>query len=708
VNKSFAVPGIVAASTLGIAVVLFVSGCPSSSGSSTSSATTMTSGNASQFRGPLLHNALHVLTHLENFDQEPALEQVVDRLNQWARSQTGEIDWKPDPLIATLPKQYQNAVWFEKLDDKSFDHDLDGTFLMETRWLRDISEHARSRERNPDDLAVAQALFDWTIRNIELIDVPRLPAKPTAEQASTVQLVQRRLPADVILQGHGTMTQRAWVFMLLGRQQQLDIVMLAVPDPDRGGQPRPWLPALVYKGQLYLFDTSLGLPIPGPGGNGIATLSQAAEDESILKNLDLDESHHYPIKAAEAKQSMAYIEASPGYLSRRMKALESQLVKEEHMVLSVGPHQIAKQLKDVAHLSPDVKLWSLPYETYALRMNEQNESPELRDRLIREAAPFKVPGFHGSRSTVLKPGERLEAFNELVQQENNPTQKVSIAMTPGKGDRDARIVFRVKNASSDFEHLKILFKPDANIEPGHETVVFDNSKPQSPTLTFHIALGKTKAKDILAALANDRIASQIVEADNAPRSTGEGVVDSGDEVATSKVTVKAESSAKRPSQIVFPLWAGRILQFRGIYGGESGAKHFYLAARPGNDQFDEYVNELLTDYKEATTQGPTPDFARDCAVAMARRKQAATFWLGVVSFEEGQNEASADWFKMVPGDTMAQIATPWLNGARYNLARSYEAAGKKTEAIKLLEEDDSPQRHGNRLRARQLKAADSK
>ncbi len=697
-NKSFVLPSVVAASILGVAALLFVTGCPSTSGSSAPSTTTTTTGNASQFRGPLLRNALHVLTHLENFDQEPALEQVVDRLNQWARTQSGEIDWKPDPLIATLPKPYQNAIWFDKLEEKSFDHDVDGTFLMEARWLHDISEHARGR--NPDDLAVAQSLFDWTIRNVELIDVPRLPAKPTAAEAAKVQLIQRRLPADVILQGHGTITQRAWVFMLLGRQQQLDIVMLAVPDPDRANQPRPWLPALLYKGQLYLFDTSLGLPIPGPDGKGVATLSQAAEDESILKNLDLDDTHHYPVKAAEARQAMAYIEASPGYLSRRMKMLESQLVAQEHTVLTASPRLIAKQLKDVAHLAPEIKLWSLPYETYDLRRLEQDASQGFRALLTRDAAPFKVPGFHGSRSTVLKPGERLEAFNELVQQENNPTQKISIAMTPGKGDRDARLVFRVKNASSDFEHLAISFVADDSIEPGHETVKFDSSQTQKPTLEFHIAKGKTKAKDILALLASDRVASQIVEADNAPGSSGEGVVDPNDGVTSSKVSVKSESGAKRPSQIVFPLWAGRILQFRGVDSGENGAKHFYLAARPGNDQFAEYVNELLTDYKEATNQDPAPEFARDCQIAMARRKEAATFWLGIVNFEEGQYEAAADWFKMVGGE--------WLNGARYNLARSYEAAGDKAEAIKLLEADDSPQRHGNRLRARQLKAAATK
>ena len=45
----------------------------------------------------------------------------------------------------------------------------------------------------------------------------------------------------------------------------------------------------------------------------------------------------------------------------------------------------------------------------------------------------------------------------------------------------------------------------------------------------------------------------------------------------------------------------------------------------------------------------------------------------------------------------------WAHGTRYNLARTYEAQGKNAEAIKLYEADDSPQRDGNRLRARWLK-----
>jgi len=47
---------------------------------------------------------------------------------------------------------------------------------------------------------------------------------------------------------------------------------------------------------------------------------------------------------------------------------------------------------------------------------------------------------------------------------------------------------------------------------------------------------------------------------------------------------------------------------------------------------------------------------------------------------------------------------PWTNAARYNLARVREATGELPEAIKLYEQDKSPQRYGNRLRAQRLKS----
>ena len=44
--------------------------------------------------------------------------------------------------------------------------------------------------------------------------------------------------------------------------------------------------------------------------------------------------------------------------------------------------------------------------------------------------------------------------------------------------------------------------------------------------------------------------------------------------------------------------------------------------------------------------------------------------------------------------------SPWTPGARYNLARCYEQLGQSSLARQWLESDkESPQRHGNLLRA---------
>lgn len=531
-----------------------------------------------QFRGPLLRNAIHILSNLEQFDQQPALEQVVDRLNQWQRAQTVEVQWKADPLIDTLPKDLQSGAWLERLSDPLFDRELDGNFLKECIWLRDVSNSARGDKL--DDLAEAEHLFDWTVRNIQLI--ADVKPKPGDKQPP---LFFRHLPAEVLLYGRGTAMQRAWVFILLARQQGLDVVMLGVKDPDHAERSRPWVPALLHKGNLYLFDTSLGLPLPGPGGKGIATLAEAAEDPKVLEQLDLDASHHYPVKAAEAKEVSAFIEASPGYLSRRMKVLESQLAGNERMVLSVEPNQIAERLKGLAHLAKNIRLWTMPQGTYALRDGQdQNPRPGFVAAKAEEFAPFAVPGYFGG--TGQHAGAQQLLLDELMNEGEN------------------------------------------------------------------------------------------------------------------KVASRANHPTRQLRKIIFPLWAGRLLHFRGECDGETGAKHFYILARPGEDQMADHVRELVQTYEEENNR-PAP--VQKYIAAVFRRKQDATYWLGLISYDEKEYTAAEDYFERLT--LKVWPIGPWTDGARYNLARTYEADGRAADAIKIYEADDSPQRFGNHLRARRLKAA---
>src|SRR5690606_14768796 len=84
--------------------------------------------------------------------------------------------------------------------------------LQEAIWHRDVAAWAKGNEYA--DLAVAQRLFDWTIRNIQLTD---------SNQSGIVHQ-----PWQILMYGHGTAEHRAWVFAELCRQRQLDVVMLTV------------------------------------------------------------------------------------------------------------------------------------------------------------------------------------------------------------------------------------------------------------------------------------------------------------------------------------------------------------------------------------------------------------------------------------------------------------------------------------------------
>jgi tetratricopeptide (TPR) repeat protein len=572
---------------------------PSPSGSTVSTAGSTTS--SAEYRLPVLRNAIHILGNLQRFDQQIALDQVVDRLNQWGHLQKVDVDWKVDPFMdSTLPKRYVDSPWLAHLKDGLFNHEMDGDFLRESTWLRDISNSAHGDKL--DDLSTAEHLFDWTVRNIQLV---ALPAAKPGQKAVDVSpyILGRHSPSDILLQGYGTAEQRAWIFILLARQQQLDVVLLATPDSDHPDQPRPWLPALLHKDgdreQLYLFDSSLGLPIPGPGGKGIATLAQAIDDPTVLAHLDLDDSHHYPIKAAEAKQAIALVEASPGYLAKRMKMLEMQLAGTERMVLSSSPAETVARLKKVSHLSSEPRLWTWPYDVLNLRASDFQAPQQIKDILITEQAPFLLPAHHGDRH-LIDPNAQQRALDNLMEE------------------------------------------------------------------------GLTKMADDEGKLPDNETKEQRA--------------------------YRRAMKANRPMDTNFPLAAGRVLQFRHEYGGEYGAKHYYIECRPGEDQMQDYVQELVNDFREPNQTPPVQRYA----IAILRRKQDATYWLGCLSFDEREYATAEEYFKNLVLDVWPK-GCPWTDGAHYNLARTYEASGRIDEAVKIYEADDSAQRHGNRLRARWLK-----
>jgi len=332
------------------------------------------------------------------------LGQIVDRLNQWIRSQPPPGDWTPDPLLETLPETLGELPLVKDTGKMEFSP-FDGYALQEAVYLRNAALWARGDAL--DDLSRAKNLFDWTVRNIQL--------EEDAKQRIPL------FPWESLIFGRGTAMERAWLFILLARQEGLDAVLLAIADPAentpiaRGIRPlQPWCAAVFIDNNAYLFDPLLGMPIPGKDGirhdaQGRlelqpATLAEVIADESLLKRLDLDSEKTYTVKQADLENLVALVEASPTYLSYRMKLIQSRLAGKQKMVLTTSATEQAQRWKSVPGVGKS-RLWLMPYETLERR------SQLKPDGIIGQLAEFLR--FFALPNTPLSKGRLLHLKGQL-------------------------------------------------------------------------------------------------------------------------------------------------------------------------------------------------------------------------------------------------------------------------------------------------------
>jgi hypothetical protein len=166
-----------------------------------------------------------------------------------------------------------------------------------------------------------------------------------------------------------------------------------------------------------------------------------------------------------------------------------------------------------------------------------------------------------------------------------------------------------------------------------------------------------------------------------------------------------------------PLVRGRQLHFRGVFenqGEEKGAKALYMEARTPQSQIDRVDTSFEVQRQMGLVRNRDErDLAWRNRIAstkllMSQAKQHATYWLGLSQVATGRRDSAIDWFvrRVIEGD----VESPWHQGARYNAGRAFEAQGKIAEACQWYRADEeSPQRHGNLLRANWLeqRAADA-
>jgi len=301
-----------------------------------------------------------------------ALQQIVERANQWVRNQrAAQSDWRPEPLLAELPQDLRTANGVDEvIDAKNLRDGLfaewEGRLLAQAVWCRDIAQWARGSANSDAD--VAAALFDWTVRNVQL-------DRPGGD-------VSIHHPWQALVYGHGSAADRAWVFAELCRQQRIDLALLrptGAEDPSQA----PLIAAALVDDRLHLFDPQLGLPLPGRGA-AVGTLVEVSEEDALLRQLDVKDQYAYGATADQFQQVEAFIVASPLQLSRRAAMLEAALEGEEFVKLTVDPKPVAERLAKHPQIK-HIKLWPQPFQAIA---EEHSIGIENRRRVAAEFAPL--------------------------------------------------------------------------------------------------------------------------------------------------------------------------------------------------------------------------------------------------------------------------------------------------------------------------------
>ena len=381
-------------------------------------------------RQQLLDGAVAVLDRLDDYNEESAFSQVFDRLNQWSHAAVIAgaplaTTWQVDPLFAALPGRLRDGTTPESLGSSVFDAATDIIALRDQRWLADIAATARGDA--VEDLDIASNIFRWTVRSLAVVSDP--PMAATEATPGTRWF----LPGEILLSGRASPAQRAWIFLELLRHAGLDGVMLATGNPDRGV--RAWIPAVISNGEAWLFEPTYGTPIPGPDGVGIATARQAASDPSILKRLSFSD-RSYPVQAGDITGLSVLVAADPWSLSRRMRAVDEQLVGARSMKLALDASALGERALQALPAAETAAvdqaeagggtvggvrrcgLWEFPWEVLARR---RSDAARVQATVGRELAVMTVEiaqstggdGMGGRRSTrIVRPlyAARLREF----------------------------------------------------------------------------------------------------------------------------------------------------------------------------------------------------------------------------------------------------------------------------------------------------------
>jgi hypothetical protein len=269
-------------------------------------------------------------------------------------------------------------------------HYLDLAFL-----LRDAIRGMNIEELAPLDRVTSG--FDWVIRQVRL------------QQGENITVP----PLFVLRRGWGTARERDLVFLALLDQLGIDGCMVGLPAGP--GQLQDWVPGALIDQDIYLFDSRLGLPLPGPQGEGIATLDQVRKGLDIRQFFKLQDKLSYDVSPESARHAEVQVAYSLSSLAPRMEFLQNYLAATEKTKLWIDP---VARLKRFPAAGGTVRVWS---------------SPTSADNSLRVLRAFLTPADGG---VAQKPNRELVRQAEIPWDYFPPQLRL-----PGDPGRQLQTVF---------------------------------------------------------------------------------------------------------------------------------------------------------------------------------------------------------------------------------------------------------------------------
>jgi hypothetical protein len=333
-------------------------------------------------------------------DRTVAVQEINYQMNSWSASVTAPPDWKPSALLESIPATLRTIDFAQRMTKLEF-AEPECEYMMQCQMLNQVSRwvvdkpyrdklfapwlESRRSELSAEEwskLETALKLFDWTVCNVAIEGDPKMaenllanPDMPPSDQAP----IYRQLPWQTLMFARGDAWQRARVFTQMCFSQGIDSIVLALPSitgATENSALRLWCIGVPIGDQIYLFEPNWGLPIPASQGDGIATLSQAKNDASVLRRAKLPGRFEYPVEAKDLENLIALVDVEPFAVGRSMYVVERSLTGENRQRLSMDADRFEARL---AAIDPKllIRLWNVPWMSHLYNLSVRKRLDDM-------------------------------------------------------------------------------------------------------------------------------------------------------------------------------------------------------------------------------------------------------------------------------------------------------------------------------------------